>query len=144
MDFDGPICSVFARSPAVRAVSATLRALEVGGFDLRPEWLSLTDPHRLLVEVSTHVPDAVGIVEDALTRSELHAVDSAQITPGVVDMIDQVIGRGQQWAVVSNNSADSIARFCLRTDFARTPSLIVGRVKGTPNLMKPNPFALRH
>jgi hypothetical protein len=92
------LAGLFAYPTAVRAVSATLRALEVGGFDLRPEWLSLTDPHRLLLEVSTHIPDAVGIVENALTRSELHAVDTAQITPGVLDLIDQVTGRGQQWA----------------------------------------------
>jgi HAD superfamily hydrolase (TIGR01509 family) len=143
LDFDGPICSVFAGYPAARAVSATLRALEAAGFDVRPEWLNLEDPHRLLVEVATHIPKAVGIAEDALTRSEVHAVDSAQITAGVTELIDQATGRGQQWAVVSNNSAESIARFCTRKDFGRTPSLTVGRPKGEPHLMKPNPFALR-
>jgi len=143
-DFDGPICSVFAGYPSVRAVIATLRALEVAGFDVRPEWLKLEDPHRLLVEVAAQIPEAVGIAEDALTRSEVHAVDSARITAGVTDLIDQITGRGQQWAVVSNNSAESIARFCDRKDFARTPSLTVGRPKGEPHLMKPNPFALRH
>jgi HAD superfamily hydrolase (TIGR01509 family) len=144
LDFDGPICSVFAGYPAVRAVSAILRTLETAGFDVRPEWLNLEDPHRLLVEVATHIPEAVGIVEDALTRSEVHAVDSAQVTTGVQELIDQVTARGQQWAVVSNNSAESIARFCTRKDFARTPSLTVGRPKSEPNLMKPNPFTLRH
>lgn len=144
LDFDGPICSVFAGYPSVRAVSAGLRALEAAGFDIRPEWLSLEDPHRLLTEVATHMPGAIDIAEDALTRSEIHAVDSAQITAGVTVLIDQVTGRGQQWAVVSNNSAESIAHFCSRKDFARTPSLIVGRPKGEPHLMKPNPFALNH
>ena len=144
LDFDGPICSVFAGYPSVHAVTATLRALEAAGFDIRPEWLNLEDPHRLLVEVAAHTPEAVGIAEDALTRSEIHAVDSAQITAGVADLIDQVTGRGQQWAVVSNNSAESIAQFCIREDFARAPSLIVGRPKGEPHLMKPNPFVLRH
>ena len=144
LDFDGPICSVFTGYPAVRAVSTMLRALEAAGFDVRPPWLNLGDPHQLLVEVATHIPEAVGIAEDALTRSEVHAVDSAQITVGVTDLIDQIAGRGQQWAVVSNNSAESIARFCARKDFARTPSLTVGRPKGEPHLMKPNPFALRH
>jgi HAD superfamily hydrolase (TIGR01509 family) len=143
LDFDGPICSVFAGYPSVRAVSATLRALEAAGFDLRPQWLNLEDPHRLLIEVATQTPGAVDIVEDALTRAEVHAVDSAQITAGVRDLIDQVTSRGQQWAVVSNNSTESIERFCAREDFARTPSLIVGRAKGEPHLMKPNPFALR-
>jgi HAD superfamily hydrolase (TIGR01509 family) len=144
LDFDGPICSVFAGYPSVRAVSATLRALEAAGFHLRPEWLNLEDPHRLLVDVATHIPAAVDIAEDALTRSEVHAVDSAQITAGVTVLIDQVTDRGQQWAVVSNNSTESIARFCARQDFARTPSLTVGRAKGEPHLMKPNPFALSH
>lgn len=144
LDFDGPICSVFAGYPSVRAVSATLRALETAGFAIRPEWLNLEDPHRLLVEVATQTPDAVDIVEDALTRAEVHAVDSAQITAGVTDLIDQVTSRGQQWAVVSNNSTESIARFCAREDFARTPNLTVGRAKGEPHLMKPNPFALTH
>ena len=144
LDFDGPICSVFAGYPAVRAVIATLRALEAAGFDVRPEWLKLEDPHQLLIEVAAQVPEGAGIAEDALTRSEVHAVDSAQITVGVTDLIDQIAGRGQRWAVVSNNSAESIARFCTRKDFARTPSLTVGRPKGEPHLMKPNPFALRH
>ena len=144
LDFDGPICSVFAGYPSARAVIATLRALEAAGFDVPPEWLKLEDPHRLLVEVATQVPEAVGIAEDALTRSEVQAVDSAQITAGVTDLIDQITDRGQQWAVVSNNSAESIARFCTRKDFARTPSLTVGRSKGEPHLMKPNPYALLH
>jgi phosphoglycolate phosphatase len=144
LDFDGPICSVFAGYPAVRAVSAMLRALEAAGFDVRPQWLNLEDPHRLLVEVAIEIPQAVGIVEDALTRSEVHAVDSAQITPRVTDLIDQVTGRGQRWAVVSNNSAESITRFCTREDFSRTPSLIMGRPAGEPHLMKPSPFVLRH
>ncbi len=143
-DFDGPICSVFAGYPSVRAVSVTLRALEAAGFDIRPEWLNLEDPHQLLIDVATQIPEAVGIAEDALTRSEVHAVDSAQITVGVTDLIDQVTARGHQWAVVSNNSTESIARFCTRKDFARTPSLTVGRPKGEPHLMKPNPYALRH
>ena len=144
LDFDGPICSVFAGYPAVRAVSTMLRALEAAGFDVRPQWLNLEDPHQLLVEVEAQIPEAVGIVEDALTRSEVHAVDSAQITAGVTDLIDLVTGRGQQWCVVSNNSAESIARFCTRRDFARTPSLTVGRPKGEPHLMKPNPVVLLH
>jgi HAD superfamily hydrolase (TIGR01509 family) len=142
LDFDGPICSVFAGYPAVRAVTAALRALETGGFEVRPEWLNLEDPHRLLVEVGTDIPEAIGIVEDALTRSEVHAVDSARITSGVIALIDQVLSAGCQWAVVSNNSHESIARFCTREDFARTPSVIVGRQQGMPHLMKPNPFAL--
>ena len=141
-DFDGPICSVFAGYPAVRAVSAILRALETAGFTMRPEWLNRDDPHQLLVEVATEIPEAVEIVEDALTRSEVHAVDSATITPGVLELIDQVTARGQQWAVVSNNSAESISRFCTREDFNRTPSLTVGRPHGEPHLMKPNPFTL--
>jgi HAD superfamily hydrolase (TIGR01509 family) len=142
-DFDGPICSVFAGYPSVRAVSATLRALEASGLDICPEWLSLEDPHRLLAEVATRIPEAVGIAEDSLTRSEVHAIDSAQITDGVKDLIDQITGRGQQWAVVSNNSQESIAQFCIREDFARTPSVTVGRPKGEPHLMKPDPFTLQ-
>jgi HAD superfamily hydrolase (TIGR01509 family) len=142
LDFDGPICSVFSDYPPVRAVSASLRALETAGFDIRPEWLSLEDPHQLLLEVATQIPGAVDVVEEALTRAEVQAVASAQITSGVTDLIDRVTGRGQQWAVVSNNSAESIAQFCTRKDFARTPCLIVGRAKGEPHLMKPNPFAL--
>jgi HAD superfamily hydrolase (TIGR01549 family) len=143
-DFDGPICSVFAGYPSVRAVSASLRALEAAGFDVRPEWLDLEDPHRLLLEVANQIPDAIGVVEDALTRSEVRAVDFAQITPGATHLIDQVISRGQRWAVVSNNSAESITHFCTRKDFARIPNLTVGRPKGEPHLMKPNAFALRH
>jgi len=144
LDFDGPICSVFAGYPPVRAVSTMLRALEAAGFDVDPEWLNRADPHQLLVEVVTQMPEAVGILEDALNRSELHAVDSAQITAGVTDLINQITGRGQQWGVVSNNSAESISQFCRREDFARIPSLIVGRPKGEPHLMKPDPFTLRH
>jgi len=143
LDFDGPICSVFSGYPPVRAVSACLRALESAGFDNRTEWLNIEDPHQLLIEVATQIPKAIDVVESALTRAEVQAVDSAQITVGVTDLIDQVTARGQHWAVVSNNSAESIGRFCAREDFARTPSLIVGRAKGEPHLMKPSPFALR-
>lgn len=95
LDFDGPICAVFAGYPAVRAVSAILRALEANGFDVHAEWLNFEDPHRLLIEVAIQIPEAVDIVEDALTRAEVQAVGSAQITSGVQDLIDQVTDRGQ-------------------------------------------------
>ena len=95
-----------------------------------------------MVQVATQIPEAVGVAEDALTRAGVHAVDSAQITAGVTDLIDQVTGRCQLWAEVSNNSTESITRFCTGKDFARAPHLTVGRAKGQPHLMKPNLFAL--
>lgn len=88
-----------------------LRALETAGFDVRPQWLNLEGPHQLLVEVETQIPEAVGIVEDALTRSEVHAVDSAQITAGIIDLIDLITGRASNgaWSAITppNRSRDS-------------------------------------
>ena len=135
LDFDGPVCSVFSGYPPVRAVSASLRALEVEGYDPKPEWLDLEDPHRLITEVADEMPMAARIAEEALTRSELEAVDTAEITPGVLELIDHIEASGRRGAIVSNNSDDSIDRFCDRPDFARSPGLIVGRPKGIPSLM---------
>jgi hypothetical protein len=101
----------------VRAVFATLRALQVFRFGVRPERLNLTDPHHLLVQIATQDTEAVGMAEETGTRPEIPAVDSAQATVGVTDLIDQVTYRGQPKAVVDNNSTESIGRFCIRKDF---------------------------
>jgi phosphoglycolate phosphatase len=137
IDFDGPICSVFAGRPA-SAVAAELRAVIGPGFD------GVNDPLRLLVEVAALGDDRLTReVADACRDAEVAAVRSAAPTPGADEAMRSARATGHLVAIVSNNAADAVESYLRDHDLLRYIDGLAARVDGlNPRLLKPNPFLL--
>jgi phosphoglycolate phosphatase len=143
LDFDGPICRLFAGYSAPQIADTQIRWLADRGLhgllteDVREE----RDPFQVLRAVDARHPgsDLVTELEERLTRQELNAVASAWPTPYVDPVIRTWSAVGVRLAITTNNSPQTVARYLdnrgLTDCFAPH---IYGRTRHL-NLLKPDP-----
>ncbi|MEU0530134.1 HAD family hydrolase [Amycolatopsis tolypomycina] len=134
-DFDGPICDVFAGLPAADVARRLERHLA--------SKVQTDDPLRILQEAVKYGSETVRAVEDELIDAELQAVEQSIATAGGLEAMGAAAEQGKSVGVLSNNSADAVARFLEKVGFLPNVAPLVGRVYGRPDLMKPNPHTFR-
>ncbi len=145
LDFDGPVCGVFAGYPAT-AVADELRTLLVDrGADLTETVINEADPLQVLRWTMTlKRPEVTRAVEDALCAAELRAVESAVPTPYAREVIVAAHQAGRPVAIVSNNSAPAITEYLTAHRLASYVEPVVGRAYAQPERMKPSPDPILH
>jgi HAD superfamily hydrolase (TIGR01509 family) len=142
LDFDGPVCSVFAGYPAPQ-IAEELRSLVIDLVDELPAGLEgVSSPHELLAASAEISPELARHVEDALQTAEIKAVESATPTPGVDEFLAACKDAGRQLAIVSNNTGASISAYLARTGLTRYVQHIEARDPSDPGLMKPHPYLI--
>lgn len=139
LDFDGPVCSVFAGYPAPEIADQLRRLLGQLGVPVSAELKEDDDPLSIYRHSVTGGPAVVATVHEALVAAELEAVATAAPTPGAVDVIAAAVEGGQRLAVVSNNAADAVAAYLQRHRLADQIEYVAARRTPDPTLMKPNP-----
>lgn len=141
LDFDGPICSVFAGFPA-HVVADQLRDVlaEGGHTDLPPDVAQAADPFEVLFHAATLGDEEARYVEAAFRALEADAIRSAKPTPGSHDLIRTWKQTGRQLAIVSNNSVDAIAAYLDLHDLSSTTDAIAARRNADIRLLKPSPY----
>jgi len=140
LDFDGPVCSIFAGYPAPQVAVELVDVLRQNGVDVTPELANEQDP----LEVLRHTGAAgdyriTRAVEDALCAAELRAAKSAEPTPYGREVIVAARQVGVPVAAVSNNSGGAVTAYLAAHRLAGYVSPVVGRAYADPNRMKPNP-----
>lgn len=142
LDFDGPVCSIFAGYPAA-VVSAELTAVSASaGYPVPEKYVRRLDPLDILRFAGTVGPNLVTLIERELSRAELAAADTAEATPGAEAFLAACHGTGRTVALLSNNSAGAIARYLDRKGWTELVHLVEGRDLIDPGLMKPHPHIL--
>jgi len=140
LDFDGPICGVFAGYPAVVIASELRRLIASNGTPIPGKVAQEADPLQILHWTTTlQRPDVIDEVERTLCAAELRAIETAAPTPFAREVIVAAKQAGRDVAIVSNNSAPAINAYLTVHRLAHYVSPVVGRVPGRPDLMKPNP-----
>jgi phosphoglycolate phosphatase len=138
LDFDGPVCSVFAGFSAPD-VACTLREY------LRNEapegWMTQTDdPHEIL-RSSAELGSAVAVrAHQELSKLELEAVKSAEATPYAADLINRAKASGTKIAIVSNNAQTAVVTYLTDNGLLGSIDNVSARSAPDPALMKPNPY----
>ncbi|WP_308285698.1 HAD family hydrolase [Actinoplanes hulinensis] len=146
IDFDGPICSVFAGHPAT-TVADELRMVirrRFGG-ELPPAIAGLdADPLQILIAVARLDDERLTReVADAGRDAEVTAAETAAPTAGADEVLRAARDKGRQVAIVSNNANAAIRAYLHNHDLARYIDGIVARYDGMdPRLLKPHPFLL--
>ncbi|MDG4765053.1 HAD hydrolase-like protein [Solwaraspora sp. WMMD406] len=140
LDFDGPVCKVFANHPAPQ-VAATLRRLLVDqGVTIPADLLDEPDPLAVLRWTATlNRPVIVRLVDDALRAAELDAITVAEPTPYAREVIVAAHHARRGIAIVSNNSADAVTQYLIARRLAAYVHPVIGRPHGDPGGMKPHP-----
>ncbi|MDG4828394.1 HAD-IA family hydrolase [Solwaraspora sp. WMMD1047] len=140
LDFDGPVCAVFANHPAPTIAAELRRLLVDQGVPLPEHIRAEADPLAVLRFTATlGKRQLVHRVDDALRSAELTAARTAEPTPHAREVIVAAQHSGRRVAIVSNNSAEAVRAYLLahRLDGYLHP--IIGRAYADPAQMKPNP-----
>jgi HAD superfamily hydrolase (TIGR01509 family) len=144
LDFDGPVCRLFAGYPAPRIAAELVDVLRRRGTRPPPDLVGEQDPLAVLRRTAaTGDEDATRAVEDALCAAERRAVETAEPTPYAREVIVAARRAGLAVAVVSNNSAGAVDAYLAAHRLAGHVSSVVGRAYATPDRMKPDPAPIR-
>jgi HAD superfamily hydrolase (TIGR01662 family) len=141
LDFDGPVCSVFAGYPAPDVASELRKLLCSRGIEVTEGVATRLGPVELLRWTGRQGnPTVTRFIDDALRTAEQHAVQSATPTPHSHAVITAARDAGKPVAIVSNNSAEAISEYL--TEQGLSVGAVIGRTHGQPELMKPNPASI--
>lgn len=138
LDFDGPVCSVFARVPAPSVAARLAGLLRAAGVAL-PAGTRLDDPIEVFRVAASLHPALAERIEAALSEAELAASRSAVPTPDVHDFVRACRRVGRSVAVVSNNAEPAVRGFLAAHGLGDGVGPVVGRTTADPALLKPSP-----
>jgi phosphoglycolate phosphatase len=139
LDFDGPLCSVFA-SITSTAVASRLSKILTGAEITPPAEVADTDdPFDILRYALTHTPELAATVETAFRAEEVAAAVTATPTPGALDTIHACHDTGRTVAIVSNNSDDAVHAYLTIHHLADQIDYISARTPADAARLKPHP-----
>jgi phosphoglycolate phosphatase len=143
LDFDGPVCSVFAGLPSPAVAEMYRVALERVPVKLPTEVQKLDDPLEVFRQVANLKPGVAETAQAILTKLEVRAVRTARPTPGAAELMTIAQATGRTVTIVSNNSSAAIAVYLEDHKLSRYVTGLVGRDDADPALMKPSPYRVR-
>ncbi len=112
LDFDGPICSVFAGIPASTVANQLRDVLADGGHTDLPEAVATSaDPFDVFRYAATLGEEEARYVEAAFAAHDVEAISSAAPTDGAHELIEAWHESGRPLAVVSNNGVPAISTY---------------------------------
>jgi beta-phosphoglucomutase-like phosphatase (HAD superfamily) len=141
LDFDGPICSIFA-GLAAATVADRLRKLLGDHAQVPGEIARTADPFEVFAYAATISEDLAARVETEMTDQELAAVATAAPTPYVHEVVTACHSSGRSIAVVSNNSSRAVHSYLARHGLDDRISLVIARTNHDPALLKPSPHLI--
>lgn len=89
LDFDGPVCSVFAGLPAARVADGLKRLLRDQRAHLPLDVVELADPLKVLRRTADIAPELVDKVEAAFMAYEIEAADSRTCVPLLSSVLER-------------------------------------------------------
>jgi HAD superfamily hydrolase (TIGR01549 family) len=144
LDFDGPVCGVFSRHPAVSVATALRETLTRHGVDVPADLAGERDPLEVLRWTGRlGNPGLTRAIDDQLTAAELLAVQVAAPTLYAREVIVAAAQGGRRVGIVSNNSAAAVSAYLTAHRLGIHIRSVVGRAYGQPDRMKPNPEPVR-
>ncbi|MFH9352604.1 HAD family hydrolase [Kitasatospora sp. NPDC017646] len=142
LDFDGPVCSVFAGLPAPEVARRLREGLLATGEPVPAGAGEENDPLALLRLVADARPDLTASTDIALAMLEIEAVRVARPTPGGESVLHAAVLSGRLVSVVSNNAGAAIDAYLAAHGLSDYVASVFGRAPGDPSSMKPNPRLL--
>jgi len=137
LDFDGPICAIFATRPAHEVARELVSALRADGIPVPDRLEASTDPFVVLRFAGALHETAAQRVDARLQVAELEAALTAKPTPHAAETISSWRDAGRLVAAVSNNSQAAVTAYLTKHDLS--VDLVVGRTSPDPGRLKPNP-----
>ena len=142
LDFDGPICDVYAGLPAA-TVADRLRKLFADEARRLPDNVARSDdPLEVFAYAATIDPGLAARVEAELTSLEETAVATAKPAAYVHEVVTSCRESGRSVSVVSNNSERAVNSYLAQHGLDDRIDLVVARTSHDAALLKPNPHLI--
>jgi phosphoglycolate phosphatase len=139
LDFDGPVCSVFANFPAPVVAEHLREILAEGGHSDVPLDIARTNDPFDIFKYAAHLgADEATYIEAALRAYEAEAVTTAEPTAGAHQLFPRWTASGRKLAIVSNNSAAAVETYLYQHGLMDHVTAVVGRSSSDPALLKPD------
>ncbi|MCU7823498.1 HAD family hydrolase [Kitasatospora sp. DSM 101779] len=142
LDFDGPVCSVFAGLPAPEVARRLRESLLATGEQVPASGETETDPLALFRLVADTRPDLAAATDQKLTILETEAVLIGRPNAGGEAVLRACAETGRALSIVSNNSGPAIEAYISSRGLSTYVSGVFGRAPGDPSSMKPSPRLL--
>lgn len=141
LDFDGPVCDLFAAAERGPAVAARISAAT----DLALPPAVVKKPTTItILDFATSVDDEnARRIEAALTGYELESAATAVPTPGAAELIAHARRSGRPVVIVSNNAVTAVQSYLRAHGLADDIGAIHARTGDTLRLLKPHPHLLQ-
>ena len=139
LDFDGPVCAIFAGLPAPSVAAQLRELLSANGQPLPESIAGEDDPIEVLRYTASLDPDTTIRVETALRDAERAATATATPTPSARDVLLACHQTNRRVAVISNNSQLAVQTYLQAHHLTEHVDVIVGRTNPDPRLLKPHP-----
>jgi HAD superfamily hydrolase (TIGR01662 family) len=143
LDFDGPVCDIFAGLPATTVADRLRKLISGQGITVPAQVASSPDPIEIFTYSATVSPDLAAQVEAEMADQEQAAVATARPTPYVHDVVTSCRESGRSVAVVSNNSDRAVRSYLARRGLDDRIELISARTSSDPGLLKPSPHLIQ-
>jgi phosphoglycolate phosphatase-like HAD superfamily hydrolase len=140
LDFDGPICAVFATTPSQVVADELRTALRAAEVPIPEHVTGMDDPLEVFQMVARWHPDAAPVAQRELTRLELLAIPGARPTEGAGDLIATATNTGRTVTIVTNNSGIAVRAYLDAHGLSRYLTGVIGRDDADPERMKPSPL----
>ena len=142
LDFDGPICDIFAGHPAPAVAEQLRKLITSQGIQLPADIARTADPIEVFAYSATIGPDLAAKVEAEMADQEVAAVPTARPAPYVHDVVISARESGRTVAVVSNNSERAVRAYLDQHGLDDRIDYIAARTSPDPALLKPDPHLL--
>ena len=133
LDFDGPVCDLWAGHPAALAADQLRKLLTDQHIQLPGTIAATADPIAVLSYAATISADLAATAETDLTDLELSAVSTAQPAGYANDVITSAHASGRTVTVISLNSERAVTAYLARNSLDSQVGLVVARTTHEPD-----------
>jgi beta-phosphoglucomutase-like phosphatase (HAD superfamily) len=133
IDFDGPICDLWAGRPTALAAGQFRKLLTDQDIQLPDTIAATPDPLAVLSHAATISPGLAASAEADLTGLELSAVPTAQPAGYANDVITSARESGRTVTVISSSSERAVNAYLARNSLDGQVGLVVARTTHEPH-----------
>jgi phosphoglycolate phosphatase len=127
ISFDGPVCSLFAGTPAVSVADSLRGVITKEGVHMPQEIADTGSWLELLSYAASMSPDLAARVESDLTAAESSAIATAEPTSYVHEVLQACCEYARPVAIISNHSEAVVRAYLILRDLNSQVALIAAR-----------------
>ena len=143
IDFDGPVCSLFAGTPTAPIATRLRTILTRAGVALPRAIRDTGNWFEIFVFAAVTGPALARQVESELAALEAAAAHTAAPTPDLTDVLSACHESGRQVAIVSNNSARAVRIYLDIHELTGQIGAVAARTGHDPALLKPSSYLIK-